>query len=120
MKMSELKPCPFCGGEASIERVGANRVSMKISCKDCGCSVESSETWINENSQWNTRAENKELTTLREQNKELIKALELTNNLNAKVINHHNSVNPPWDSYDMEHCHDNAVLIAKIKGGQDA
>lgn len=59
--MSEivLKPCPFCGGEAEIERPGTRSASMIIVCQDCGCRVESSdeidcprpEYW-----KWNSRA----------------------------------------------------------------
>ena len=30
--MSELKPCPFCGGDAAISGNG-----MYVYCKDCGC-----------------------------------------------------------------------------------
>lgn len=51
----ELKPCPFCGGTACIDRMGTARVSMKISCEYCGCSIETGETWIDEHSSWNTR-----------------------------------------------------------------
>ena len=54
---NELKPCPFCGGSAVIDSMGTGRASMKISCEDCGASVESGDTWIDENSAWNTRAE---------------------------------------------------------------
>jgi len=54
--VTELQPCPFCSGKAVIDRMGTNRVSMQISCEDCGASIESGETWINEHSKWNTRA----------------------------------------------------------------
>lgn len=55
----ELKPCPFCGGEASVTREGTRRVSMLVQCDDCGCLVESPdevgrtkpEHWA-----WNIRA----------------------------------------------------------------
>ena len=54
----KLKACPFCGGEAEIERMGTHRVSMIITCSDCGCSVETGETWIDEHSRWNQRVTN--------------------------------------------------------------
>ena len=41
MTMSELKVCPFCGGEAEIERHGTARASMIIACGQCGCRIES-------------------------------------------------------------------------------
>ena len=34
MNMSELKPCPFCGGEATIEDNGD---FVDVSCKDMFC-----------------------------------------------------------------------------------
>lgn len=55
--MSELKPCPFCGGDAQMDRMGTNKVSMQISCGYCGAYMESGETWIDENSNWNQRVE---------------------------------------------------------------
>ncbi len=55
MSDEELKPCPFCGGEPYIDRMGTGRVSMMISCIDCGCMLETSETFIGPNCSWNTR-----------------------------------------------------------------
>ena len=52
----ELKPCPFCGGKGEIERMGTGRVSMIIACVECGCRLETGETFISKNCQWNTRA----------------------------------------------------------------
>ena len=49
-----LLPCPFCGGEAEVERSGTNRRSHIIACTDCGCRLETGETW-NAGSAWNTR-----------------------------------------------------------------
>lgn len=51
----KLKPCPFCGGKAQVDRMGTNRASMIISCEDCGCTLESGETCINKNTYWNIR-----------------------------------------------------------------
>ena len=41
--MIELKPCPFCGGEAQIERQGSRSFSTIYSCKECGCTLETGE-----------------------------------------------------------------------------
>lgn len=35
-----LKPCPFCGGPAQIERFGNTRVSTIYACDECGCRLE--------------------------------------------------------------------------------
>ena len=53
----ELKPCPFCGDDPYVERMGTHRVSMIISCTNCGCSFESGETSL-EKCYWNNRCEN--------------------------------------------------------------
>lgn len=54
--MSELKCCPFCGGEAKLTYFGAAQIPFyKIACAECGCTQESSihrESVINA---WNTR-----------------------------------------------------------------
>lgn len=53
-----LKPCPFCGGEAEIERRGTHRQSMIIVCQECGARVESGDVMgmtPPERYQWNMR-----------------------------------------------------------------
>lgn len=53
--MSELLPCPFCGGEAEIN--GANKYGWSVWCKKC----HSNNNWGHATEQgaidaWNTRA----------------------------------------------------------------
>jgi hypothetical protein len=49
-----LAPCPFCGGEAEVQQQGTNRQSHIIACTNCGCRLETGETW-NAGSLWNKR-----------------------------------------------------------------
>jgi hypothetical protein len=56
--MPELKPCPFCKGEAQFEQIGTARQSMIISCADCGCRHESGDVLgLTEPLSWNSRAD---------------------------------------------------------------
>lgn len=66
--MSELnlKPCPFCGGAAHIERMGTRNVSMQIECWECGALMETGEIWIDEHSMWNTRAPQSEWISVKD------------------------------------------------------
>lgn len=50
-----LKPCPFCGHAAEIERQGDRRQSTIYACTSCGCSLETGEEW-GFGAQWNKRA----------------------------------------------------------------
>ena len=53
--MAELKPCPFCGGEAAFTQTGTGYESnsvyldFKISCKKCGAVAPKSRgrMWMN-------------------------------------------------------------------------
>ena len=56
----ELKPCPFCGGEAYIEQVGTSRHSTIYECGSCGCRLETGEEF-NHGSRWNERPQVDEL-----------------------------------------------------------
>ena len=50
-----LKPCPFCGSDAEIERYGDHSRSTIYTCNSCSCSLETGEEW-DHGRQWNTRA----------------------------------------------------------------
>lgn len=50
-----LKPCPFCGGEAEIERIWTRSASSQVACTDCGARKESTSTGLNSNREWNER-----------------------------------------------------------------
>ena len=50
----KLLPCPFCGSRAEYERIGTSRVSCIITCTDCGCSLETGETF-DSGHHWNKR-----------------------------------------------------------------
>jgi predicted RNA-binding Zn-ribbon protein involved in translation (DUF1610 family) len=49
-----LQPCPFCGDEAEIERLGTSRVSTIYRCTSCGCQLETGEEWEH-GRHWNHR-----------------------------------------------------------------
>lgn len=82
----ELLPCPFCGGEPEIERMGTSRSSMIISCTDCGCRVESGDVTLSD-PKWNMRDDsdllhrNIQLDALTKQRDELREALKALVNL---------------------------------------
>lgn len=42
--LPDLLPCPFCGGEAEVERKGTARRSAIVFCEDCGARLESNES----------------------------------------------------------------------------
>lgn len=48
MKMSELKPCPFCGGEAVVDTHFScvfERIYGEVKCKSCGTTKRGSKTF---------------------------------------------------------------------------
>ena len=57
--IAALLPCPFCGGEAEIQRKGSHRASMIVTCTNCGCKVESGDVYgltTPERMEWNRRS----------------------------------------------------------------
>lgn len=62
--MNELKPCPFCGGEAKIyeykdvEFLVHNADCNTVQCKTCGCGTSYEPTAERAIETWNVRIEN--------------------------------------------------------------
>ena len=55
-KMSELKPCPFCGGEAEL-MVGKYYGTKWVECKTCHAESDAFDTRAEAIDAWNRRAE---------------------------------------------------------------
>jgi hypothetical protein len=53
---TELKPCPFCGGNAVYDRRGSHRQSTIVECTECSARLESNDYLFPERA-WNTRAD---------------------------------------------------------------
>lgn len=57
--MTELKPCPFCGGEAKITDSARGQYKHRVQCTRCGVSSPGTayrnDSWNTR--QWNTRAD---------------------------------------------------------------
>lgn len=55
--MSELKPCPFCGGEAHYWLDTQYQDRHVIECDDCGCNRRYEYSKEGVEKEWNTRAD---------------------------------------------------------------
>ena len=57
--MSELKPCPFCGGKAArLSDVSAQRDNYGVLCMCCTARIWSYYSQERADEQWNRRADN--------------------------------------------------------------
>ena len=59
MNSNELKPCPFCGGEAKLEQhkiMGFNVIIHYVRCCLCGCSTAEYVEKSTATTMWNSRA----------------------------------------------------------------
>lgn len=54
--VERLHPCPFCGGEPEIERVGTSRASCIVICSDCSARNESADVGQHSGRSWNRRS----------------------------------------------------------------
>ncbi len=59
----KLLPCPFCGGRPETERFGNGRQSTIYACVECGCRLETGETF-NHGARWNERPLHDELVAM--------------------------------------------------------
>jgi Lar family restriction alleviation protein len=69
--MSELKPCPFCGGEAEYQQFANPKTFYMVKCTACGCRTEGydcsllktdAENKMIQAEKWNRRPEPRQLT----------------------------------------------------------
>lgn len=72
--MSDLKPCPFCGADAKVTNHGSFKIA-ECSNLSMLCPNPTMTVYNDDFKYWNTRIDPKELTTLRQQNAELVEAL---------------------------------------------
>ncbi len=77
MSTDELKPCPFCGGEAFIRYDESHSTAFFVGCSDWDCfgNMMWAETEAEARRKWNTRAESAEVIALREREARLVEAL---------------------------------------------
>lgn len=79
--MSELKPCPFCGGEAKLftYRLGEDSEGAHVECR--GCYAKSADTEdayadvATASAAWNARTDDARIAALEAENKALLDAL---------------------------------------------
>ncbi|HGE6051127.1 TPA: Lar family restriction alleviation protein [Vibrio cholerae] len=129
--MSDLKPCPFCGGKVEFDQYVGYSLDSSFDAIVCECGVymrqfkESDREMIEK---WNTRTADQQLTTLRQKNSELVELVEqsfiegcktgYSNGLNdGQSWSNWKTTNEPSAEWE---CSDSKQLLSKIKGEKDA
>ena len=51
-----LKPCPFCGGKASVFEMAGLNTGHCVQCESCGAGIAGFDTEDEAREAWNTRA----------------------------------------------------------------
>ena len=60
--MDELKPCPFCGGKAELNRINhIDNWMYEVRCIECGCGTDYAKTSDVVIADWNYRKEKGEI-----------------------------------------------------------
>ena len=77
MSDQELKPCPFCGGEAKISVLDRKAYKHAVSCLDCGVSGRGTayKNDIFNTAEWNTRTPDPMLEELAGALEEIVRSL---------------------------------------------
>ena len=55
--MIELKPCPFCGGEANLVQGSSGKLLPWVRCRDCGAETSDYDSVEEAAEAWNRRAD---------------------------------------------------------------
>ena len=105
--MSELKRCPFCGGEARMHKTAFLKYEVEVVCKNCGArtlthsSASFSDANMNAIKAWNTRKpmeriverlEEKLRLAEEEKDRCAIKALPYYDNVKGYATGMHNAI----------------------------
>lgn len=101
MSTDELKPCPFCGGEAFIRYDESHSTAFFVGCSDWDCfgNMMWAETEAEARRKWNTRAESAEVIALREREARLVEALREAREAAHSVA--HSEYDGVWNETDF-------------------
>jgi Lar family restriction alleviation protein len=111
MSKIELKPCPFCGGKAEIERLGDNRQSTIISCTECGCILENGEAFRHGEA-WNTRAADATIARLEAENARMRSLLSVAD---AQIVGIYSAATPGGNYEFGNRFADNDPVVKEIR-----